>query len=87
LKRRGIKINKFLYRDHRGSLEASMETVQEMESFADLKNHIEKIYGSGEITIKLYCYDSRIDWDSHIVCINGNAVGFTNGQCTVLHND
>lgn len=68
----------FLYRDHRGSLEDSMKTVQEMESFKDLQKHLFSIYGKGEITIKPYTFDSRIDWETYIVCIDGKAVGFTN---------
>ena len=68
----------FLYRDHRGSLVDSMSTVQEMSSFQQLEEHCFKIYGPGEITIRSYGYDARIDWDTFIVCHNGNAMGFTN---------
>ena len=69
----------FLYREHRGSLSESMKTVKEMKAFTDLKLLIESSHGEGEITIEPYCCDSRINWNTHIVCLNGAAVGFTNG--------
>ena len=73
----------FLYRDHRGGLAESMETVQKMNTLGDiqqhLKEHIEPILGPGEITVDKYYEDKRIDWDTHIVCHNGHPVGFTDG--------
>ena len=70
----------FLYRDHRGSLADSLETVQEMSSFKQLQEHIFKTMGPGEITIKPYGYDKRVDWETFIVCHNGNAMGFCNSD-------
>lgn len=32
------------------------------------------------VTIKPYGYDERIDWNTHIVCIDGKAALFTDGQ-------
>ena len=75
----------FLYRDHRGSLTDSMQTVKEMASFSELKAHVENIHGRGEIEIKDYCYDKRIQWQTHIVTINGYAVGFTNQHVDVIY--
>jgi len=69
----------FLYRDHRGMLDESMETIEEMESHADLVRHVESLYGSGDIEVKHYAQDDRIGWDTYIVIHNGRAVGFTNG--------
>lgn len=68
----------FLYREHRGSLVDSMKTVREMATFSELENHIQRIYGPGEIIVTEYCYDGRIKWKTHIVSLDGRAVGFTN---------
>ncbi len=68
----------FLYRDHRGGLAESMETVLEMSDFSELERHIFKLYGKGEITIKPYGFDKRINWNTHIVCHDGHVTGFTN---------
>ena len=37
---------------------------------------------SNRIEVKPYCYDERIGWTTHIVTIDGQAVGFTDGPCT-----
>ena len=34
---------------------------------------------SKRIEVKPYCYDSRIDWDTYIVTVDHQAVGFTDG--------
>ena len=77
----------FLYRDHRGGLAEAMDTVQEMESYTDLVRHITRVFGTGEVTVKPYGYDKRIDWDTHIVCFNGQGVGFTNAPVKALAPD
>ena len=68
----------FLYRDHRGTLLDSMETIQEMHNFSDLEKHLHKLFGPGNITVKPYCHDKRTRWDTHLVCHNDCAVGYTN---------
>jgi len=68
----------FLFREHRGSLSASMQTVMTMDTFNELESHIHNVYGKGEIIVKHYTYDRRIKWNTHIVTLDGNAVGFTN---------
>ena len=73
-------IMSFLYRDHRGSFDDSMRTVQEFESRDDLRKHLEKTYMEvGTIFIKPYWIDNRIDWDTYIVTVDNGVVGFTNG--------
>lgn len=71
-----------LYRDHRGSLVESMKTVRHVHSLQDVRTHLESDWLSevGEITIIPYGYDKRIEWDTWIVCVDGNAVGMTNGE-------
>jgi len=70
----------FLYRDHRGRLNDSMETLQIMKDFSELETYLHKQFGPGEVTVKPYCYDERICWDTQIVCHDGRAVGFTNAD-------
>jgi len=31
------------------------------------------------ITIKPYCFDNRIQWNTHVVILNSSAVAFTDG--------
>ncbi len=69
----------FLYRDHKGTLADSMDTVQEMADFAELASYVEKRSGAGVITVEPYSYDKRIEWDVYLVCNDGQAVGYTNG--------
>lgn len=69
----------FQYRDHRGGLAESMETVQKMNTLGDIQQHLEPLFGPGEITVEEYIQDDRIEWDTHIVCHDGNAVGYTDG--------
>lgn len=66
-------------RAHREMLEDSMKTMKEIEPT------IEAIaqYFNAEpesITVEKYgTFDYRIGWDTYIVCVNGRAVGFTDG--------
>jgi hypothetical protein len=72
----------FLYRPQRGGLSESMlealkfdskeELIQKLSE--DLMVNIE----ANEISIKKYVYDDRIKWDTHIVLLNGNAIGYVN---------
>lgn len=36
-------------------------------------------YDRGDVEVKPYGYDSRIGWNTHIVTLKGDAVGFTDG--------
>ena len=75
-----------LYREHRGSLDDSMQTVIEIKSKAELREHILKVDDwaplAGKLTIEKYGtkpLDERIGWDTHIVMWNKTVMGFTNG--------
>ena len=75
-----------LYREHRGSLDDSMQTVIEVKSKAELREHILKVDDwaplAGKLTIEKYGtkpLDERIGWDTHIVMWNKTVMGFTNG--------
>lgn len=78
----------FKYRDHRGSLAESIETVQEFNDLQALLDYLRKTFKEfgfeftdKALKIKPYCYDKRINWDTHIVTIdNFGVVGFTNAN-------
>lgn len=73
-----------LFRFHRGALDESMETCVELGGMAQLCRHIRRAWGfrafkDSDVEVKPYGYDKRIDWDTHVVTISGNAIGFTDG--------
>ncbi len=60
------------YRDHTGSLEESMKTVQEVESIQDIVHHLNKSlekfdWEVEEIKFVKSMYDTRINWDTYNV--------------------
>jgi len=60
------------YRDHRGSLSDSMETVQEVSTIEEIKQHLNKFYNQygksvEEIKFKHVGMDERINWDTYYV--------------------
>ncbi len=77
-----------LYRPHRGGLHESMALVRDVVDHAQLVRQI-RLDRAGwpdqdEVTpesveVAPYGRDERIGWDTYIVTVNGNAVGFTNG--------
>lgn len=75
------------FRLHRGDLGESLATVVEIQTFSDLVAQVARHcsdFGWGgvtaeTVTVKPYGFDARINWDTHMVCLSGNAVGFTDG--------
>lgn len=77
------------FREHRGSLAESMETVVVLADHEALLDHIRKLaepwptfppVSPETVHIKPYGPDKRIDWDTHIVTLDGYGVlGFTDG--------
>lgn len=68
------------YRDHRGGLKESMETVREIEPTLDALAVVLKVPPSA-ITVETYGYDERIDWHTFLVAnrvVRTHAIG--NGQ-------
>jgi hypothetical protein len=60
------------YRDHRGSLDSSMETQIEVFTIEELKYHLDKSWKAfdrtvAEIKFSYSCYDDRIGWDTYYV--------------------
>lgn len=72
------------FRQHRGSLAASMETVAELlptrQAIAD---HLNRIDGycvvAVSIQVRHYTMDDRIGWDTWIVTDHTGVLGFTDG--------
>jgi hypothetical protein len=77
------------YRPHRETLADAMAEVVEVADRAALVEHMRNLvidwYPPDELPtmenteIKPYGFDARINWDTHIVLVNGRAWGFTNG--------
>lgn len=71
-------------RQHRAFLEDSIKTVTEIEptisairAYFKQESPFPDMY-NGKIEIKPYDFDERINWDTYIITIDGNAIGFTN---------
>lgn len=69
-----------VFRPQRGGLSESMDEQVTFESMAGLRFVLDKFcYGPGQVKVEPYGFDKRIGWDTHIVTVDGRAVGFTNG--------
>lgn len=83
------------FREHRGSLRASMETVVELPDKAALVLRLKRIYEdegyfrpftADDVKVEPYASDDgkalrdeRIGWDTYLVTIRDLPVGFTDG--------
>lgn len=76
----------FRYRDHKGGLAESLETTQEFTDRGALLEYLQRTLDRwckaeldlNKVTIEPYGFDERIEWDSHIVHLDGWGVfGFT----------
>jgi hypothetical protein len=70
-----------LFRFQRGGLTESMATIQEFSTLEELARIVSETYpeDARSISVKPYCFDERIGWDTHIVSLGGDAIGFTDG--------
>lgn len=79
-----------LYRDHRGSLEDSMKTVQEFHSKEAFNKHLNTIFSDYnrvviDVRFEYKGFDPRIRWETYYVFIKldgqseFNIVGMSNG--------
>ena len=73
-----------IYRQHRGGLEESMATSKQVDSLAHLveiinENRMNNICAD-DIQIRFICYDTRTEWDTYMVIVDGRPEGFTNGK-------
>ena len=68
------------FRPQRGGLAEAMAEVREIEPTTEALSKLLRVWGLyPEITVSKYVYDRRIDWDTYLVCVDGRAVGFTDG--------
>lgn len=67
------------YRDHRGGLDESMQTMVDMpRDLESLATHLG--VKSSSIRVEAYGgFDKRIGWDTYIVLVDGVPFGFTDG--------
>ena len=69
------------YRPQRGSLDESLsEAIILPDNLRALSAALR--VPAEKLNVKWYCYDERIRWDTHIVTVDGQAIGFTDGPCT-----
>ena len=75
-----------LYRPHRGGLDEAMAEVVEVSGRQELVDHLRKVWMSevnesgSNVAVENYgSIDNRIGWDTHIVLVDGNPYGFTDG--------
>ncbi len=66
------------------TLAESMENVVELKDRAELLKYLSERFDfwnptDANVTIEPYGFDDRIDWDTHLVCIDGKAALFTDG--------
>ncbi|MEN3145698.1 hypothetical protein ABCW43_00125 [Neorhizobium sp. IRAMC:178] len=72
-----------LFREHRAGLSQSMETVVSFENKTDLIHVINSRYPElspvalDDVEARPYGFDGRLGWNTHIVIVRGQAVGFT----------
>ena len=77
---------KTLFREHRGSLEDSLQTMVEVETLKDIQVIISDKFFHPVLDLKseYYTYDGRISWDTYIITgeVEGTriVVGFTKGE-------
>lgn len=71
---------KRLFRFHSGeTVFESIKKAFEVTDFASLEKIVRaREFQYNELTITPYAYDSRIDWLTYLVCIDGKAIGYTN---------
>ena len=66
------------------TLDESMETMREIHSRAELTDLLRLRFDFWQptdenVTIKPYGFDDRIQWDTHLICIDGKAALFSDG--------
>lgn len=65
-------------------LDESMEQVKEIDNWGELMAYLEDRFDYWKptrenVTIKWYSRDDRINWDTHLICIDGKAALFSDG--------
>jgi hypothetical protein len=65
------------FREQRGSLSESLETEMQIENRDALEAYLRLLGHKGKVEVRFYGYDLRLQTDTCIVTVDGNAVGFT----------
>ena len=74
------------FREHRGTLADSMETVRELADRAALDEYLIKLFKPwmdvtpAMIEAKPFSQDMRIGWDTWAILVDDTIVGFTDGN-------
>ncbi len=77
---------KVLFREHKGSLEDSLQTIKEVDSLKDIQFTMNEKYFHPISNLKseYYTYDGRISWDTYIITAmleeTRIVIGFTKGD-------
>ena len=75
------------FRPQRGGLDEAMREVFEFSTLDELEAHLRDALGWKFDLVGIEKYgsgiDKRIGWDTHIVTVNGRAVGYTDGPISV----
>lgn len=79
-----VEVGATVFRWHRGSLDESMASSVPCRTLAQLVGILRTGMGLGDVSaervdVKRYTFDERTGWDTHLVTVDGNAVGMTNG--------
>lgn len=69
------------FRPHRELLDESMRDVVNLDGAKkSLEDHLRSCgFRNGDVSVRPYCYDDRIKWDTHLVTLDGMAIGYTDG--------
>ena len=67
-----------LFRPQRGSYAESMLEAIGVTKLRDIAE-IVGVTDLAHISTRYYTFDTRNDWDTYVVLVDGQAVGFTNG--------
>jgi len=62
-----------------------LEVVELAPTLQALAIHL-GIKDERRISVERYCYDSRIKWDTYVVTVDGQGVGFTDGPVDSIAN-
>ena len=79
------------FREHRGSLNESLQTLVDLDDFDALVEHIKTLFaemGAGAppvnhdtVRSEFYVYDPRIKWQTWLISVDGwGPVGMTDGN-------
>ena len=90
-------MNKILFREHRGSLKESLETMKSFDNKEALLEYLKNIlpicFGcsiENNLICEHYCYDERTEWETYILKVktpyNNPVIGFTNCQILATKN-